>query len=377
MYVAKPPMGWNSWNTIGHDVNEQVIRENAEALVKTGLKDCGYEYVVIDDCWALRERDAEGHLVADPAKFPSGIKALSDYIHSLGLKFGMYSCAGYKTCANYPASYGYEFTDAQTFAAWGVDFLKYDYCWMPRTEQGALLFRRMGAALESCGRDILFSACTAGKDNTREWIRTTGAHMWRTTRDINDNWYDMKELVGMAQDAFPYGGINCFPDMDMLIVGMRGRGNVGMDGCTDNEYRLHMSAWALCGSPLMIGCDLRQADEQTLAILSHPEVLRIDQDTAGCQPYNLNGDDRNTPIYVRKLENNEYAIGMFNLTDEMSWASATNQIALDRFGLFGTGKTLLLRDVWSGEEYTVKENIYAFDMQPHDFRLFRAKVVDA
>ena len=376
MLIQTPPMGWNSWNTIGHNINEDVILENAEALVKTGLKDCGYNYVVIDDCWSLRARDKNGYLVADPEKFPRGMKALSDDIHKMGLKFGMYSCCGYKTCAGYPGSYTHEFQDAKTFASWDVDLLKYDYCWKPATVSGADLFRRMGEALATCGRDILFSAYTAGKDDTKTWIRSTGAHMWRTTRDINDNWEDMKELVAMAQDSFPYGGANCFPDMDMLIVGMRGEGNVGLGGCTDDEYRLHFSAWAVCGSPLMIGCDLRKADEDTLKILSNLALLAIDQDASGHQPYNLNGDNRDNPIYVRMLENGDYAIGMFNLSEQTAWAAVDN-IALDRMGLLSENKTLLLQDVWSGEKIYMEDNVYALDLAPHDFRCFRAKVIDA
>ena len=158
MMIQTPPMGCNSWNTIGHNINEDVILENAEALVKTGLKDCGYNYVVIDDCWSLRARDKNGYLVADPEKFPHGMKALSDDNNKMRLKFGMYSCCGYKTCAGYPGSYTHEFQDAKTFASWDVDLLKYDYCWKPATVSGADLFRRMGEALATCGRDILFSA---------------------------------------------------------------------------------------------------------------------------------------------------------------------------------------------------------------------------
>ena len=186
----------------------------------------------------------------------------------------------------------------------------------------------------------------------------------------------MKELVAMAQDSFPYGGANCFPDMDMLIVGMRGEGNVGLGGCTDDEYRLHFSAWAVCGSPLMIGCDLRKADEDTLKILSNPALLAIDQDASGHQPYNLNGDNRDNPIYVRMLENGDYAIGMFNLSEQTAWAAVDN-IALDRMGLLSENKTLLLQDVWSGEEIRMEDNVYALDLAPHDFRCFRAKVIDA
>ena len=179
-----PPMGWNSWNTFGEEINESLIREAADAIVKSGLKDAGYEYVIIDDCWALRERGRDGRMVPDHKKFPSGMKALAEYIHKKGLKFGMYSCAGTLTCAGYPSSFDYEFLDAATFASWGVDFLKYDYCYHSPIIHGQYLYRRMGLALENCGRDILFSACSWGSDQTHEWIKTSAASMWRSTGDI-------------------------------------------------------------------------------------------------------------------------------------------------------------------------------------------------
>ena len=171
----RQPMGWNSWNTFGNDINEDLIKETADAMVSTGLKDAGYEYVVIDDCWAEMQRDENGRLVASKEKFPSGMKALADYIHSKGLKFGMYSCAGTRTCAGYPSSFDYEFIDAQTFADFGVDFLKYDFCYKPVYANGPLLYHRMGLALKASGREILFSACNWGSDNVGQWIRSTGA----------------------------------------------------------------------------------------------------------------------------------------------------------------------------------------------------------
>ncbi|MBE6597807.1 MAG: glycoside hydrolase family 27 protein, partial [Ruminococcaceae bacterium] len=187
MLAQTPPMGWNSWNTFGENINEQVIRETADAIVEKGLRDAGYEYVVIDDCWAMRDRDENGRLVPDPVKFPSGMKALSDYVHSKGLKFGIYSCAGYRTCADYPGSFDHEFEDAQTFADWGVDFLKYDYCNKPKLANGPILYNRMSMALKATGREILFSACNWGSDEVHKWIRSTGTHMYRSTPDILDN----------------------------------------------------------------------------------------------------------------------------------------------------------------------------------------------
>jgi len=177
MIVTRPPLGWNTWNTFGANISEELIMQSADAMVREGLLDAGYEYVVIDDIWALKERDKNGRLVPDPEKFPHGMKYLSDYIHSKGLKFGMYSSAGYQTCAGYPASFEYEWTDAASFAEWGVDYLKYDYCYHPTNVRPDILYKRMALALANSGRDIVFSACSWGVDNTRQWIKETGAHL--------------------------------------------------------------------------------------------------------------------------------------------------------------------------------------------------------
>ena len=199
MIKLTPPMGWNSWNTFGENINEKMIFETADVMAESGLRDKGYEYLVIDDCWSLRERDENGRLVPDPGKFPHGMKAVADYVHSKGLKFGMYSCAGNMTCAGYPGSYEHEFIDAETFASWDVDFLKYDYCYHSPILHGKYLYRRMGLALENCGRDILFSACSWGADETHEWIKETGASMWRSTGDIFDTWDSVKDLVAQLE----------------------------------------------------------------------------------------------------------------------------------------------------------------------------------
>ncbi|MFR2465243.1 MAG: glycoside hydrolase family 27 protein, partial [Clostridia bacterium] len=183
MYVARPPMGWNSWNTFGENIDESLIRETADAMVDTGLRDAGYTYLVIDDCWSQKERGPQGDLRADERKFPNGMKAVADYVHSKGLKFGMYSCDGVLTCAGYPGSYGHEFQDARTFAEWGVDFLKYDNCYKTKSMNGELLYRRMSMALKASGRDILFSACNWGSEQSWNWMRSAGADMYRSSGD--------------------------------------------------------------------------------------------------------------------------------------------------------------------------------------------------
>ena len=390
MIITRPPMGWNSWNTFGEDINEKVVMETADFIVESGLKDCGYEYVIIDDCWSLRERNEKGEIVPDPEKFPHGMKYVSDYVHSKGLKFGMYSCAGTLTCARYPGSFDHEFTDARCFAEWGVDYLKYDFCFHPHSTFGHFLYKRMSLALANCGRDIVFAACSWGDENTKAWIKETGAHTWRSTGDIFDTWESIKQL---AQDQFKvpeYNGNGCFNDMDMLVVGMKGEGNVGFKGCTVEEYKTHFAFWAMMGSPLIIGCDLRKADEDAMAILKNKMLIEIDQDEAYRQPFYINGGrymnksrTANEPLYeyypvdepfmVRFLANGDLAIGAFNFRDEKSRLFAM----LDSIGLGEcTGKTLELTSVWTGEKKIVTNGTILVDLEPHCCEVYRARVID-
>lgn len=375
MVKLTPPMGWNSWNTFGGQINDKLICEMADVMVQTGLLQKGYEYLVVDDCWSLKERDGDGRLTPDPEKFPRGMKAVADYVHSKGLKFGMYSCAGNLTCAGYPGSFEHEFIDAETFAGWGVDFLKYDYCYHSPIIHGKYLYSRMGLALANCGRDILFSACSWGADETQEWIKGTGASMWRSTGDIFDTWDSIKNLAKQQERLHPYNGLGCFNDMDMLVVGMYGKGNVGLKGCTDVQYRTHFSLWAFLGSPLMIGCDIRSMSQATLEILTNEEMIRINQDPACRQPVKLTGiwtgDD--ILIYAKFLADGDLAIGLFNLREEKAGAS----VNLDEVGLpFSTGKTLELSNVWTGEKSRVKNSTIRVELEPCDCAVYRAKVVD-
>ena len=374
MIKSTPPMGWNSWNTFGTDINEQLIRDTADKMVDTGLLNAGYEYLVIDDCWSLKERDENGRLTADPEKFPNGMKAVADYVHSKGLKFGMYSCAGNLTCTGYPGSFEHEFTDAETFAEWGVDFLKYDYCYHSNIIHGKYLYRRMGTALKNCGRDILFSACSWGADNTAEWMRETGAAMWRSTGDIVDSWASIKSLTEEQESIFAYGGKGCFNDMDMLVVGMYGKGNVGLEGLNDTQYKTHFSIWALLGSPLMIGCDIRNMNEETLKILTNKELIKINQDEDCRQVFKLtNIWDGNVKAYAKNLENGDIALGFFNLGS----AAAIVRVNLDELGLpESTGKTLCMRNVWEDETVTVKNGTIIHDIQPYDCLVYRCSVID-
>lgn len=390
MIIKKPPMGWNSWNTFGEDINERVVLETADFIVKSGLKDCGYEYVIIDDCWSLHERNEKGELVPDPEKFPHGMKYVADYIHSKGLKFGMYSCAGTLTCAGYPGSYDHEFTDAKSFAEWGIDYLKYDYCYHPCSTFGHYIYKRMALALANSGRDIVFAACSWGAENTKTWIKETGAHTWRSTGDINDSWASVKELSQSQLQVTEYNGNGCYNDMDMLIVGMNGKGNVGVTGCTTEEYKTHFAFWAMMGSPLIIGCDLRVADEAAMGILKNKLLIEINQDEAYRQPFFINGSrlmNKNRawdeplyesypldgPIIARMLSNGEIAIGAFNFRDSKSRLSAQ----LDSLGLGEcTGKTLEITSAWSGKTERVKNGTLTFELEPHCCEVVKARVVD-
>lgn len=384
-----PPMGWNSWNTFSWNINADLIKTSADYMVSTGLKDAGYEYIVIDDCWSEKQR-VNGRLVPDKDKFPDGIKPVADYVHSKGLKFGMYSCAGTHTCAGYPGSFEHEFDDAETFAEWGVDYLKYDYCYKPSAADGANLYKRMGMALRNCGRDIVFSACNWGDDGVHEWIRESGAQLFRSTGDIQDNWESVKRLALSQIGKECYGGVYCHNDMDMLVVGMKGEGNVGITGCTVEEYKTHFAFWAMMGSPLIIGCDLRKADEDAMAILKNKMLIDINQDEAYRQPFWVNGDRHENknrkgdeplyeyypvdePILVRFLANGDIAIGGFSFHDEKRRFFAT----LDSIGLGEcTGKTLELTNVWTGEKSVVKNGTILFELEPHQCEVYRARVID-
>lgn len=390
MVINRPPMGWNSWNTFGENINEKVVMETADYIVEHGFADCGYEYVVIDDCWSLRDRNAEGEIVPDPEKFPHGMKYLADYIHSKGLKFGMYSCAGPLTCARYPGSYDHEFVDAKRFAHWGVDYLKYDFCFHPESTQGHYLYKRMALALSNCGRDIVLAACSWGAENTKTWIKETGADTWRSTGDINDSWASIKSLCIDQLRVAEYNGKGCFNDMDMLVVGMNGKGNVAVTGCTVEEYKTHFAFWALMGSPLIIGCDLRVADQEALDILKNRMIIDIDQDEAYRQPFCINAprlENKNrvgnqplleyypidNPIMARFLSNGDIAIGAFNFNDHHKQFFAQ----LDAIGLGEcTGKTLELTDVWTGEKTVITNSTITASLEAHQCALYRARVID-
>lgn len=373
MLAQTPPMGWNSWNTFGWDISEELIKGTADIWNDLGLLDAGYQYLVIDDCWSLKERDKNGYLVPDPNKFPNGMKAVADYVHSKGLKFGIYSCAGTMTCAGHPSSLEHEFADAQTFADWGVDFLKYDYCYKPHNIPGHILYKRMGMALRNSGRDILFSACNWGSDSCHEWIRSTGAHMFRSTGDIQDNWESIKNIALSQWNKEFYSAPYCYNDIDMLVVGMYGKGNVALGGCSDEEYKTHFSLWCIMNSPLMIGCDIRSMNEATHSILTNKEVIALNQDPEGRQAYSMEQwNNSDVKIYIKPMTDGSFGIGFFNMGD----SDGEGSLQFWDIGLTASsGYGLHFRDLWEHEDVGVFTENYTCKLKPHHCRMLRAKPV--
>lgn len=373
MLAQTPPMGWNSWNTFGWEISDELIRQTADVFVESGLLSAGYEYLVIDDCWSEKKRYGNGLLVPDKNKFPNGIKAVSDYVHKKGLKFGMYSCAGTMTCAGHPSSLEHEFVDAKTFANWGVDYLKYDYCYKPHNIPGHILYKRMAMALKTCGRDILFSACNWGSDESHLWMRSSGANIYRSTGDIQDNWESIKSIALSQWGSECYSGPYCYNDIDMLVVGMYGKGNVALGGCTDEEYKSHFSLWALMNSPLMIGCDIRSMNDKTREILLNKEIIALNQDMEGRQAYSMEQwNDKDVKIYVKPLSNGDFGIGFFNMGDK----DGEGSLQFWDIGLpSSTGYKISLRDLWAHEEIGEYKENYTCKLKPHECKVFLGKLL--
>lgn len=364
-----PPMGWNTWNTFGRDIDESLIIETAEALRDEGLQDAGYEYVVIDDVWQAPER-VDGRLAADPDRFAKGLPALTDHLHDAGFKAGIYSCAGTHTCEELPASFGYEHIDAATFAGWGFDFLKYDFCHVPAGAHGPSLYRRMGQALRATGRPIVFSACEWGTTEPWTWGSSVGAHMWRTTGDIFDTWDSIVEIGFSQADLHPYAGPGHWNDPDMLVVGMYGSGNVGRGGCTDAEYRAHFSLWCLLAAPLMIGCDVRSMTDATRAILGNREAIAVNQDPLGRQGVRLGATHhalQPAEVWAKPLADGSHAVGLFNLSDA---DSRLIQVSWEALGL-APGAACTVRDLWAGEDAGRHTIAYETRVDSHDVALLR------
>lgn len=374
MLYNTPAMGWNSWNTFGADINEKLIMEMADMLVSAGYKDAGYEYVIIDDCWSLKER-VDGKLVADPALFPHGMKALSDYIHGRGLKFGMYSCAGFKTCAGYPSSYGHEFEDAKQFAEWGVDYLKYDFCNFPASGDAKNAYLTMAMALRNSGREIFFAACNWGVQDPAKWMRSRGANSYRSTGDIFDVPKSYKDIFMQQAENIEGNAPGCYNDMDMLIVGMHGNGNVGIGGCTDEQYLQHFAMWSFLGSPLIIGSDIRSIDDTNKATLLNKGLISISQDEAGCPAFMIGKDEGKKYTFGKILSGNRVALAFFNIDAKDDW-SQNMSISFDDLGIHSeSGIGLRLTDAVTGEDYGVFRDGYSVKLPADGSKILIGELV--
>ncbi|MYQ79484.1 alpha-galactosidase [Streptomyces sp. SID4923] len=330
-----PPMGFNNWNSTHcrAEFNEDMVKGIADIFVEKGLKDAGYEYVNLDDCWAVPERDAEGKLVADPVRFPHGIEAVADYVHAKGLKLGIYTSAGTRTCdsVGIPGALGHEFSDAQQFADWGVDYLKYDNC----NNQGVDAKERYTAmrdALVATGRPIVYSICEWGQNKPWEWAAELG-NLWRTTGDINDSWGSMLSIMKQNLPLAAAAGPGHWNDPDML--------EVGNGGMTDTEYRTHFSMWSVMAAPLLIGSDLRTASRETFDILSNEEVIAVDQDPLGKQGEVLSSEDGRW-VVAKEMADGSRAVALFNETGSAQRIATTAAaVGLKR----ASGYTV--RDLWA------------------------------
>lgn len=350
-----PPMGWNDFNRFGCDINEQLIKETAEAMISSGMRDVGYQYILIDDCWMAHERDADGNLQADPAKFPGGIKALADTLHDKGLKFGLYLDRGSETCGHYPGSYGHETQDANLLASWDVDYLKYDNC--APVGNLAADYQNMHNALRASGRPIVFSMCTWGFPGY--WALGVG-HLWRTTSDIKDKWSSLLAIIDANNINAASAGPGHWNDPDML--------EVGNGGMTNLEYRTHFSMWAMMAAPLIAGNDLRTMDDATKAILTAPEVIAVDQDVLGVQGVRVSRIValKGPQVWSKTLSgNNARAVALFNRSDQ----DADMQVDWKQIKLPPGSATV--RDLWERKDLGVFKDSYSVTVPAHGVMLVK------
>ncbi len=359
-----PPMGWNSWNKFHCNVSEKLIRETADAMVATGMRDAGYVYLVIDDCWQV-DRDAQGNIVPDPKRFPSGMKALADYVHSKGLKFGIYSDAGRMTCQKRPGSRGYEFQDARQYAAWGVDYLKYDWCHHGKQNSEAS-YALMRDALAKAGRPIVFSICEWGSTKPWLWAGDVG-NLWRTTGDIQDCWDCKRKWGGLGWTQIldqqvgleVYAGPGHWNDPDML--------EVGNGGMTTEEYRAHFTMWCILAAPLMAGNDLRNMTDEIREILTNPEVIAVDQDPLGKQGVKVR-DDGDLEVWAKQMADGSRAVALLNRsTKKQEIAVQWTEIG------YPAHLKAAVRDLWKKQDLGTATGRFSAEVPGHAVVLVRIR----
>jgi alpha-galactosidase len=351
-----PPMGWNSWNLFAGRIDDKTVREMADALVSSGMRDAGYVYLNVDDTWE-GDRDANG-VIHSNNKFPN-MKALADYVHSKGLKFGIYSSPGPYTCGGYAGSYGHEAQDAKTYAEWGVDYLKYDWCsagnLYPDSAMRAV-YQKMGDALLATHRPIVYSLCQYGREKVWEWGPKVSGNLWRTTGDINDTYKRMMEIVDTQSAIAKYAGPGHWNDPDML--------EIGNGGMTTDEYRTHMSLWAIFAAPLLAGNDVRGMTEDIRSILLNTEVIAVDQDAMGAQGH-LAQKAGDVEYYGRPLNNADMALVVVNRAD----AAASLKLPWAEMHIAEGTK---VRDLWKHADFTTSGD-QTFIILPHGSLMFRTR----
>lgn len=369
-----PPMGWNSWNKFACNIDEKLIREIADVIVSSGMRDAGYEYINLDDCWH-GDRDSLGFIQPNPERFPSGMKALADYIHSKGLKIGLYSDAGSQTCGGRPGSRGYEFQDALTYAKWGVDYLKYDWC---NTEglkaEGA--YKTIAAALKKAGRPMVLSICEWGNDEPWKWGPAIG-HLWRTTGDIfncfdcvedHGTWksFGVMQILDKQKGLRRYAGPGHWNDPDMLEVG---------NGMVVNEDRAHFAMWAMIAAPLIAGNDLRSMSKETTGILTNREVIAVNQDSLGIQGFQYSVKDK-LETWFKPLKDGGWAVCFLNRNDSpqdvnFDWTKEVVVDSLSSRNLDNMTVAYKIRNLWTKKESgTTKKPLKAV-VPPHDVLMLR------
>ncbi|TDP02374.1 glycoside hydrolase family 27 protein [Flavobacterium sp. 245] len=366
-----PPMGWNSWNTFATNIDEKLVKETADIMVSSGLAASGYNYIVLDDGWMTRERDANGDLVPDPAKFPNGMKALIDYVHSKGLKFGLYNCAGTQTCAGYPGTRGYEYQDARFYAKLGIDFLKYDWC-NTKGITAPEAYTTMSNALKTAGRPIVFSLCEWGDNQPWEWGKPVG-NLWRISGDIYpcfdcefkhpENWssWGFMKIAEMRKDIRKYSGPDHWNDFDMMEVG---------NEMNDTEDKSHFAMWCMLSSPLFTGNDYRKMSKETLAILTNKDLIAINQDKLGIQGFKYAAQD-GLEVWVKPLSDGNWAITFLNRSDvakKVNFNFKKNIIKDADFGYEAdfSKVTYKIKDLWKNKEIGTTKKNFVSDLASHD-----------
>ncbi len=357
--AATPPMGWNSWNHYHCGVTDAIVRAQAKAMATNGMKDAGYTYINIDDCWQ-GERDAQGFIHPNN-RFPD-MTSLAEYVHGLGLKLGIYSSPGPKTCAGYEGSYGHETQDAETYAKWGVDYLKYDWCsaWQVyHLSQEPQVYKKMHDALVKTGRPIVFSLCQYGMDQVWKWGPSIGANLWRTTGDISPDFTRMV-FIGFGQDGLgQFAGPGHWNDPDMLEVGN------GQLSRNPEEEKFHMSLWCLLSAPLIAGNDLSSMPPEVLSILTNKEVIALDQDPKGVEAHRVSQEGP-LQVWAKPLADGSYGVGLFN-------AGESTMPVTVKFSDLGLGASASVRDLWEHKDLGTFQNSYTAQVPRHGVVLIKVK----